>query len=137
MSEMILILLPLAQTVAEPPKSTVEQATWWLGGILVVALVLFVIAGIVIYVIRNRALRSESTSADIPLTLAEVRRMHESGEIDDDEMQKLKEIVTSQARRGLTSSTENEGDLSMAAQCARPQDINLRVKGFVISSQEK
>lgn len=110
MSEITLSLLPLAQTVTGSRKPGIDQATWWLAGLLILALALFIAAGIVIYVIRSRAFRSEATASDIPLTLAEVRRMHQSGEIDDDEMRRLKKIVTGQAKRGMTEPAENKGE---------------------------
>jgi hypothetical protein len=69
--------------------------------LFVLMLVLFLAAGIVIYVVRSRALRNSASKSDIPLTLAELRRMHASGEIDDTEMERLKGIVTAQAKRDI------------------------------------
>ena len=59
------------------------------------------IAGAIIYVIRSRAMRDDTTRTDVPLTLADLRRMHRDGEVDDEEMETLKKVVTEQTRKGL------------------------------------
>ena len=86
----------LAQTNARTTEEKLREAApmlLLLFGILVGAVI---VACIVIFIVRNRSLKSDAAKADIPLSLAEIRRMHRNGEIDDDEMQRLKTIVTGQ-----------------------------------------
>ncbi len=89
----------LAQIPAPGKPTGAGEATAWMFALLAGVLLAFVVAGIVIYIVRSRALREETTADDVPLSLADVRRMHESGEIDEEEMGRLKGIVTAQARR--------------------------------------
>ena len=102
MSELTVFLWSLTPLAAGGTrKAPLDKATRWLMGLFIGVLVIFVIAGAIIYVIRNRAMRAESTQTDIPLTLAELRRMHANGEVDDEEMEALKKVITEQTRRGL------------------------------------
>ena len=110
MSELTLMFGLLAQAVKTSQKQSVGEATWWLAALLVIVLLAFAAAGIGIYIFRNRTFRNESTESDIPLTLADVRRLHRSGEIDDDEMERLKKIVTDQATQKLSSTPSQKED---------------------------
>jgi len=101
MSGWTLIFPSLAQAAAEPGRRDLGTATWSLAILLVVVLAAFMIAGIVIYIVRSRTMKADATQGNIPLTLSEIRRMHRDGEIDDDEMQRLKGIVTAQTRKDL------------------------------------
>jgi hypothetical protein len=108
MSEWTVLFLSLAQTATRPDKRQLDQATWSLVVLFVVVLAAFMIAGLVIYVVRSRALKSDTTGSRVPLTLAELRRMHRSGEIDDEEMERLKDIVTAQTTSDLTKPRERK-----------------------------
>ena len=110
MSELTLIFGLLAQVVKTDQKQSVGDATWWLATLLVIVLLAFAAAGIAIYVFRTRAFKNEATESDIPLTLADVRRLHQSGEIDDDEMERLKKIVTDQATQKLSRTPSQKED---------------------------
>jgi len=100
------MLLTLAERGYDRKLREVAPVLLLLFGILVAA----VIAGcIVVFVIRRRSLRDDTTATDIPLSLSEVRDMHARGEIDDDEMQRLKDIITTQARRETPGSPPKEG----------------------------
>ncbi len=90
----------LAQAApAAPRKLSADDAWWWLLGLTGIVLVAFVVTGIIIYVVRSRALKEETNEADVPLTLHEVREMRARGEIDEKEMEKLKGIVKAQAQK--------------------------------------
>jgi len=101
MSEWTVFSVSLAQAATRPEERPLDQATWSLVALFVAMLVVFMIAGLVIYIIRSRAMRSDATASRIPLTLSELRRMHKAGEIDDDELERLKGIVTAQTTRDL------------------------------------
>ncbi|HUW57351.1 MAG TPA: hypothetical protein VMZ92_12010 [Planctomycetota bacterium] len=101
MSELTVVWWSLAPVAVGRRGPRLDTATWWLAGLFIGMLVLFVIAGAIIYVIRSRAIRAESTRTDVPLTLADLRRMHRDGEVDDDEMETLKKVITEQTRKGL------------------------------------
>ena len=108
MSELPLTLWPLAQVAVKTGDDRLREMVWWVAGLLMTVLAAFVIAGIIIFVIRNRAIRTELGETKVPLTLAELRRMHASGEIDDEEMQTLKKVVTDQTRKDLERHTEGK-----------------------------
>lgn len=110
MSELILVLLPLAQAGTRTRDGGLREAAWWVAGLLVAVLVAFVIAAIIIFVVRSRAIHAETTGSRIPLTLAELRRMHRNGEIDDEEMKTLKKLVTDQAKRDIERPAEDKGE---------------------------
>jgi len=101
MIERVSCFSSLAQVSAGPAEKDFTKAVWPLALLLFIVLVLFIIAGIVIYVVRSRAVKDDDASSDIPLTLSEIRRMRRDGEIDDDEMARLKGIVTAQTRGNL------------------------------------
>ena len=63
---------------------------------------------IVVYFIRKRSLDESTTHGALSLTLSEVRRMRREGRIDDDEMQRLKKIVTTQVRGELEPTPVEE-----------------------------
>lgn len=104
MSELAVTLLPLAQG----RRPGVGEAAWSLAWLLIVVLGAFVIAGIIIYVVRARTLKTDTTHTNVPLTLAEVRRMHHDGEIDDEEMERLRGIVTAQTRKELVETSQEK-----------------------------
>ena len=101
MSDTPAFFLLLGQVAARRSDRELGWGITALMVLFVVMLVGFMIAGVVIYIIRSRTLRGASTKSDIPLTLAELRRMHAAGEIDDAEMERLKAIVTAQAKKDL------------------------------------
>ena len=100
------LFLSLAQAAARSSGPDPGDTVWRLALLLFVVIALFTVAGVVIYIIRTRADREESTRSDVPRTLAEIRRMRRGGEIDDDEMERLKGIVTAQTRRDLGTPPE-------------------------------
>ncbi len=89
----------LAQVSPVSGPADAGQATTWLIVLIVVILAAFMVAGIVVYIVRSRVLKARTTSDGLPLTLADVRRMRERGEIDDEEMARLKGIVTGRAKK--------------------------------------
>lgn len=108
MSELSVRFLPLAQVAKKATEQDMESATRTLLLWFVVVVVVLLFAGIALYVFRSRALRDKTRGAAWPLTLAQVREMHERGEIDDDEMRKLKEVVTTRAQRALEKTPPKE-----------------------------
>jgi len=94
----------LAQVAKTEQRHSVGEATWWLVVLFVIVLLAFAVAGVAIYIFRSRAFKNEATQADIPLTLADVRRLHRSGEIDDNEMERLKKVVTDQTTQKLSGA---------------------------------
>ena len=91
-------LVVLAQ-VPPPKAEDVSRATVLLVVLTAVVILAFVVAAIVIYVVRSRTLRTDATAGDVPLTLHDLRGMRERGEIDDDEMARLRTIVLAQAKK--------------------------------------
>ena len=89
----------MAEAETAPQKLATSDAWTWLVILTAIVIVAFIVAGIAIYIVRNRTLREETTQADVPLTLHEVRQMHARGEIDDGEMERLKGIVMEQAKK--------------------------------------
>ena len=108
MSELICVLWPLVQAAGGRPERSLREATWWLVGLLLTVLVAFVIAGVIIFIVRDRTMRNEAGRTKVPLTLADLRRMHRDGEIDDEEMETLKKVITEQTRRELEPPGEEE-----------------------------
>jgi hypothetical protein len=106
MTEPVLCFWYLAQTSTEPSRQALDKSVWPLAVLFIVVIALFMIAAVVIYIIRSRAVKEETTRADIPLTLSEIRRMRRDGEIDDDEMVRLKGIVTAQTKGDLAKPPE-------------------------------
>ena len=106
MTHPLCLFLSLAQAVARSSGPDPGDTVWRLALLLFVVIALFTVAGVVIYIVRSRAAREESTRSDVPLTLAEIRRMRRGGEIDDNEMERLKGIVTAQARRDMGTPPE-------------------------------
>ena len=102
-------LLMLAQRQEDLAAEKQRDAVWTLLVLFAALLAAVIIAGIVVYIIRSRSLDSDTSKSGVPLTLADVRRMHGSGEIDDDEMTRLKKIVTDRTRKKLAEpSNEKE-----------------------------
>ncbi|KPL03200.1 MAG: hypothetical protein AMK75_01760 [Planctomycetes bacterium SM23_65] len=108
MSELLLTLWPLAQVAAKTHDERLRETIWWVAGLLMTVLAAFVIAAIIVFVIRKRAMHTEVGETKVPLTLAELRRMHASGEIDDEEMETLKKVVTDQTRKDLERHIEEK-----------------------------
>jgi hypothetical protein len=106
MTHPLCLFLSLAQGVVESPGQDAGQAAWPLVVLFIVVIAIFMVAGVVIYIVRSRAVKEETTQADIPLTLSEIRRMRRDGEIDDGEMERLKGIVLAQTRRDLGTPPE-------------------------------
>ncbi len=104
-------LLTLAGPETPPAPVRPEQATTWLVALIVIILAAFAVAGIVVYIVRSRVLKAQTTPSGLPLTLADVRRMRERGEIDDEEMARLKGIVTGRAKLARRSPGEGGKDL--------------------------
>ena len=94
----LLPMLPLAQGDVKSLTDKLMEATPQLA-ILFSCLVGGVMVGcVIVYIVRKRSLAANTTADGQPVTLSEVRRMHRDGEIDDDEMQRLKKIVTDRLR---------------------------------------
>jgi hypothetical protein len=87
------VLLAEGNPVGKPGDVTVAIV---LMGVLILA---FAVAGIVIYIVRSRALKADAAGNEVPLTLHDLREMHKRGEIDDDELSRLRTIVLEQARK--------------------------------------
>ena len=92
-------LLVLAQSTPPPKPEDVTRATVLLIVLTSIVIAAFIVAAIVIYVVRSRTLKDDMTRTDIPLTLNDVRLMRRRGEIDDNEMERLRTIVLAQTRR--------------------------------------
>jgi uncharacterized membrane protein len=99
MSELLPAMIVLAQGADKLTERQMGEASRWMMSLLGIVLFAFVAAGIVIYIVRSRALKEDAVRTDVPLTLAELKRMRARGQIDDDEMAKLKEIVMAQAKK--------------------------------------
>lgn len=87
------VVLAEGNPVGKPGDITVAIV---LMGVLILA---FAVAGVAIYIVRSRALKADATGNEVPLTLHDLREMHGRGEIDDNELSRLKTIVTEQARK--------------------------------------
>jgi hypothetical protein len=66
-----------------------------LFGVLVTAVI---ITGIIVFVVRKRALANDAADQEMPtLTMAQVRELHRNGEIDDAQYERLRNAVLTQA----------------------------------------
>jgi uncharacterized membrane protein len=110
MSPLPAVAMFLAQQSRPASRRDLSEATSWLVMLMAVVLLAFIVAGIVIYIVRKRALKADTDGANIPLTLADVRRMRAGGEIDDAEMSRLKEIVLAQTRKDRPRGEKPEGE---------------------------
>ena len=88
-------LLVLAQMTTTPQGTKPEEAPaiWYLFVLLLIVVIAFVLTGIVVYYYRRRLINEDADQPDAPLSLADVRALHHTGQIDDAEMEKLKKLV--------------------------------------------
>jgi hypothetical protein len=101
MSGMTGAYVSLAEAATKMGGRRLGRAAWELAVLSLIVLGALLAIGVAAYFIRKRALEDEKGKPEVPLTLADVRRMHESGEIDDAEMNRLKGIVAQRTRNAL------------------------------------
>jgi hypothetical protein len=92
----------LAQVLEEQASDKFQQALPWLG---VLALVLLV-ASLVLHIVRKRSQQWQSEPVGPVFTLADVRRLHEEGQISDEEFERLKARIIGQTKQALKQGAQ-------------------------------
>lgn len=105
--------LTLGQTV--PPGAS-RDILWWLG-VLVLAAVVMALAGLLL---RKVLLRPDETVEDQGFTLADMRRLHEQGELSDEEFKAARALMIARSRAMMNAQDErgrtDGGDLPPPSQ---------------------
>ena len=107
MSTLRTALTTLAQAANIDAKKG-SEATRTLILLLGIIIVLFGIVMVVVIVYRSRVLKEETTPRGEGLTLSEIRWMRSTGDIDEEEFNRLKQIVTSQVMHEMDATPESE-----------------------------
>ncbi len=94
--------------------SSVQQAQsdilWWLGVIVVAAVALALIA----LAIRKAVNRASQTpmGGGVGFTISDLRRMHEQGELTDEEFENAKKLITARSRAAMGADDDQKSDES-------------------------
>lgn len=91
-----------------PPASDIASTVFY----ALVIVTLAVVVGGVAYVIRRRLVNPDEADASVGLgfTLADLRAMHDAGEIDDAEFKRAKAKLLAHARADLTEDDDEADD---------------------------
>jgi uncharacterized membrane protein len=115
---------PCAESVLVLALSAAGARKAWLQlvGLLAGVIVLFGIAGLIVYFVRRRMMREEAATKAVPLTLHDVRVLRARGEIDDAEYERLKAVVLAQSKKQMAPPPGAEPDAQPNAEPnAEPQ----------------
>ena len=71
---------------------------------------LFILLGIIIAYVRSRSIKFGDTSASRNFTLADIRNMHDRGELTDEEFNKLKQNLIVQMKANMEAERKSDDE---------------------------